>query len=260
MATPTEIILNQDGEPTDLVAPADFGNGLAFLNPSDMPDLDAAEVGFNIQPESLEFKTPGQSARAVFNGFTLLKVKDQNRPGEYVDREAAVLQMKTGVKINMGANLLKQLKLIPTGTAVQITFKGEEKTNGGRNVKVYDVHILNVARANIAPIAKTAPAPAPTKQDEHKNGERIWSVAQKNALISVGLAGNDFAAKGMLDLSNLPDDAMGFEVTAWGTNYREQRTAINPETGKVYTAQQAAEYANTKRTAAASSDPDDLPY
>lgn len=72
----------------------------------------------------------------------------------------------------------------------------------------------------------------------------VWSVAQKDALIKADYAKNDFAAKGMLGLSNLPSEAMPSEIIAWGKVYREYRTAINPDTKKVYTAQQAAEYAN----------------
>lgn len=255
----SEIILNQDGEPTDLMAP-DLGGSMAFLNPADMPDLDAAEVGYSLTAESLEFKSPGESIRAIFNGITTVKVKDQAHPGQYVDREAVVLQAKTGIKLNLGANLIKQLKLIPVGTAIQVMYKGEEPTNGGRKVKVYEVNALNVARVHVpAPVAQPKPAAEPTKQEPHQPAERIWSVAQKQALISAGLAQSDFAAKGMLDLSNLSGDAMGFEIVDWGIAYREQRTAINPETGKVYTAQQAAAHANA-RLAAASRTSDDLPY
>jgi hypothetical protein len=253
MTTPdTAIVLNQDGQETDLLAP----DGLAFLNPADMPDLDNAEVGYSLTAESLEFKNPGEFVRAIYNGITTVKVKDQANPGKYVDHEAVVLQAKTGIKLNLGANLLKQLKLVPIGTAVQVTYKGEEPTNGGRKVKVYEVNALNVARSHVpAPVAQPKPAPAPTTHDP---AERIWSVAQKNALITAGLATNDFAAKGMLDLSTLPADAMGFEIVDWGTAYREQRTAINPETGHVYTAPQAANHANTRLAKAV--DKDDLPY
>jgi len=159
MNTIHEPILNQEGEVTDVVAPSDFGAGLSFFNPTDMPDLDAAEKGINIQPESIEFTKEGESLRAVFNGFTTLQVKDKVNVGSYVDRRAAVLQTKTGIKINMGANLLKQLDLIPVGTAVQITYKGEQKTNSGNKVKTYDVHLLNVPRVNIPAIVSKPQLP-----------------------------------------------------------------------------------------------------
>jgi hypothetical protein len=243
----TDIILNQDGEQTDLAVPDNFGHGLSFLNPSDMPDLDKAEVGFNIQPESMEFKEVGQTLRAVFNGFTYLKTKDKANKGQYTEKRAAVLQTKTGVKINMGANLLKQLDLIPVGTAVQVTYKGEDVTNSGNKVKVYDVNLLNVPRANIAvPAAPARPRPeqAPVVTQSSTNGERIWSVAQKAVLIESGSAANDFAAKGMLGLSSLPEDATEAEIMAWGKAYRVHRNAINPETGKRNTAQDAAAFAD----------------
>lgn len=178
----TEVILNQHGEPTELTAPADFGNGLSFLNPTDMPDLDAAEVGFNIQPESVEFKTEGETLRAVFNGFTTFNVKDQVNEGQYVPRKTAVLQTKSGIKINMGANLLKQLDLIPVGTAIQITYRGEQKTNGGRKVKVYEVHTLNVPRMNVGTLPQLkAATPAPSQPDEPKpmTYDDAWQVTIK---------------------------------------------------------------------------------
>jgi hypothetical protein len=240
----TDIILNQDGETTDLAVPDNFGHGLSFLNPSDMPDLDQAEVGFNIQPESMEFKNAGETLRAVFNGFTFLKVKDKVNKGQYTEKQAAVLQTKTGVKINMGANLLKQLALVPVGTAVQITYKGLERTNNGNDVKVYDVNLLNVPRTNVAP-AHVTQKPAPVVQPAPSNGDdRIWTLAQKAVLIDNGKADNDFAAKGMLGLSGLPADATEAEILKWGTAYRIHRNTINPETGKRYTAQEAAAYAD----------------
>jgi hypothetical protein len=160
-----EIVLNQNGEQTDLTVPHDFGNGLAFLNPSDMPDLENAEVGFNIQPESIEFKTVGESIRGIFNGFTTFKVKDKVNKGQYLDRKTVVLQTKHGVKINMGANLVKQFELVPVGTAVQITYQGEQRTNSGNDVKIYDVHVLNVKGVS-SPRAVQSPAPQPTQSQK----------------------------------------------------------------------------------------------
>ncbi len=186
-----EVIYNQHGEPTELAAPADFGNSLSFLNPSDMPDLDTAEVGFNIQPESIEFISVDQSIRAVFNGFTTFNVKDQVNEGQYVPRKTAVLQTKTGIKINMGANLIKQLDLIPVGTAIQITYKGEKKTNGGRKVKVYEVHTLNVPRSNFAPVSRPAPAlPAVTQIEAQADEEPVIEIVDTMHFWAVTEAAN----------------------------------------------------------------------
>jgi hypothetical protein len=148
--SPKDIILNQHGEPTELTAPENFGQDLNFINPTDIPDLESAELGFNIQPESIEFKVEGETLRAVFNGFTTFKVKDKVNKGEYINRKTAVFQTKNGIKINMGANLIKQMELVPVGTAVQITYKGEQKTNSGNEVKIYEVMTLNVKRVNVA--------------------------------------------------------------------------------------------------------------
>jgi recombination protein RecT len=61
------------------------------------------------------------------------------------------------------------------------------------------------------------PQPEPVKE------KRLWTVAQKDALIKAGFAKNDFAAKGMLGLSTLPFDATIAEVVAWGEVYRANR-------------------------------------
>jgi len=61
------------------------------------------------------------------------------------------------------------------------------------------------------------PVPEPVKE------KRLWTVAQKDALIKAGFAKNDFAAKGMLGLSTLPLDATIAEVVAWGKVYRANR-------------------------------------
>lgn len=72
--------------------------------------------------------------------------------------------------------------------------------------------------------------------------DRVWSVSQKNVLIQAGLAGNDFAAKGMLGLSNLPADATEAEIMKWGGLYREKRG--DPKSKDAPTSEEAAKYAN----------------
>jgi hypothetical protein len=69
-----------------------------------------------------------------------------------------------------------------------------------------------------------------------QNNSNVWSAAQKNALITAGLAKNDYAAKGMLGLSNLPGEAHDSIIIAWGKAYRKVRTEM--------TAPEAADYAN----------------
>lgn len=207
-----EVILNQNGEPTDLAAPADFGKGLAFFNPDQMPNLDEAEVGISIQPESIEFKNPGDNIRAVFNGFTELKVKDQVNKGQYVYRKTAVLQTKTGVKINMGANLLKQLAFVPVGTAVQITYKGEEKTGSGNKVKVYDVHLLNVPRVNVPVVSQTPQIAATTTKPTFDQTMKELGYEQEPAAIVLISPHGDEAAKIANAIWNIGERASAIEL------------------------------------------------
>lgn len=76
----------------------------------------------------------------------------------------------------------------------------------------------------------------PKEQNPQPVNSIAWTVAQKNALITSGLAKNDFAAKGMLGLSSLPQDAPEKIITAWGAAYRKVRGELP--------AAEAAEYAN----------------
>ena len=194
----TDVVFNQNGEVTDIATPADFGQGMAFLDPASMPDLDAAEVGFNIQPESIEFSAPGEKIRAVFNGFTTFNVKDQNNEGQYIPKKTAVLQTKNGIKINMGANLVKQLELVPTGTAIQVTYKGEEKTNGGRKVKMYEVMTLNVPRSNMpAPVQTKTPEQPAEQKPQYTNAQmasEYWAKVYSDEFKFTAKEGHDHLA------------------------------------------------------------------
>ncbi len=78
--------------------------------------------------------------------------------------------------------------------------------------------------------------------------ERIWTVAQKQVLIDTKLAGNDFAAKGMLGLSNLPQDANEAQIRKWGELYRERRP--DPKAKDSPSSADAALYANERMQAA----------
>jgi recombination protein RecT len=50
-----------------------------------------------------------------------------------------------------------------------------------------------------------------------------WTMAQRDALILEKLAKDDFGARGMLGLSNLPVDATPELIVAWGKTYRRVR-------------------------------------
>jgi AAA domain len=86
----------------------------------------------------------------------------------------------------------------------------------------------------------------PVAESSNGKDERIWTIAQRNILVSEKLADNDFAAKGMLGLSNLTQDATEAEILKWGKIYRKKRNEINPDTKKAFLAIQAAEYANNQ--------------
>lgn len=129
-----------------------------------------------------------------------------------------------------------------TGKAFRLGFSwimqlaGYEATPAEEMPSVVDAHVEEL------PIESTAPAPM--RQTLQPTNKAVWTVAQKQVLIDEHLADNDFAAKGMLGLSNLKPDATQAEIVAWGKLYRARRTSANPETMKVYPATEAAAWAN----------------
>ena len=158
-------IVSTTGETTELTTPENFGQGMTFVNPAEMPDLDKAEVGFNIKPEYHEFVNVGDTLRAVYNGIGKIKTKDRQNEGQYKDIPAVILQNKDGVKLNAGASLVSQFENIPTGVSVQITYKGKEKTKNNNEIKAYEVRLLNVPRINM--LTSTHP-----QLEEHKPAEK----------------------------------------------------------------------------------------
>jgi hypothetical protein len=92
-------------------------------------------------------------------------------------------------------------------------------------------------------IAKAGQAKPPIHQAaEEPRDTRVWSKVQKDALINSGQAKNDFAAKGMLGLSNLPIESTALEIQAWGAVYRANRLDKNGK--EKMSATEAAKIAN----------------
>lgn len=110
----------------------------------------------------------------------------------------------------------------------------------------YDSEIVDepIEDEPFIPSEPSDPEPVSRNQPQEVNttGERMWSVAQRNALIDNGLAPNDFGAKGMLNLSNLPEDVDENTIVDWGRQYRSVRH--HPVQKGDYKAQEAAEFAN----------------
>ena len=65
----------------------------------------------------------------------------------------------------------------------------------------------------------------PTAKAEKK--PRMWTAQQKAYLVEAELAENDFAAKGMLDLSILKENASKTTIVSWGKYYRASRDDDN---------------------------------
>jgi len=135
------VVYDNENNVTDLVASPDVMAGLSYIDPANMPDLDAAEVGMDISPRYMEFKDVGEHVRGFYVGMSSITSKKNN---ETKIVPAAIFQNKDGFYLNSGDSLVDKLRKVPVGTAVQITYKGTEKTSKGNDVKTYDIRMLNV--------------------------------------------------------------------------------------------------------------------
>lgn len=135
-------------EQTGTLVPIEANPSINFIEQRDVPDLDSMEAGTNISTTYWEAKSEGEMLRVVLIGWSTLT----NKQG--VVLPLAVLQNKAGIWTNAGANLVQQLRTVPTRTPLQITYQGTEKTNSGNNVKKFKVQLLNV------PMPPSTPAPS----------------------------------------------------------------------------------------------------
>lgn len=113
----------------------------------ELPDLDAMKVGENIAMQYLQFEK-GVSIRAIFAGMTTITSNKNLKDGE-ASRvlPSVVLQTKDGLFLNSGTSLVNQLRNVPAGTPIQVTFTGKEQTSGGNNVNKFEVRLLKVTSA-----------------------------------------------------------------------------------------------------------------
>jgi len=93
---------------------------------------------------------------------------------------------------------------------------------------------------NIQQLGFESKVPAPMKQTEPT--PLMWTAEQKQYLIDAKLAGNDFAANGMLGLSILKLGATKEQIIEWGTLYRKYRP--DPKAKDALSSQEAAIRAN----------------
>ncbi len=134
------------GGTTELtVSPQKF-EGMHFLSPEQLPDLDGATTGISLTPKYYEgFIKEGDKVRAVYNGLTVIRSNKNVAPGDPPKEiPTVVFQNKDGVFLHSGANLVDQLRGFPAGNPIQITFLGQEKTGNGNKINKFDVVVLNV--------------------------------------------------------------------------------------------------------------------
>lgn len=137
----TEQIQNEEQTEVEVYQAPNKGLMLA----TELPDLDKMAVSEQaISMQYLAFDKDVK-VRANYAGMTKIKSKKNLQPGEdFRELDAVVLQTKTGLFLNSGASLVEQLRAIPAGTPIQVTFIGTEKTSSGNNVNKFDVRLLSL--------------------------------------------------------------------------------------------------------------------
>lgn len=173
-----DFLSDTDGDTSALLVPNK--SELAYVAPNEIPDLESAEVGFSLEAKYLKFSQPQQTVRAIFNGFTTIR---KNEGGEIKPMTAAVLQNKEGLFLNATSNILDQLSRIPAGTAIQITYIGDEKTASGYNVKKFDIRVLNIKTTPTFTGASGTEKPAQSfPKIQYKNMDKrddYWKMANQ---------------------------------------------------------------------------------
>ena len=90
----------------------------------------------NLTAEYIELEKPEDSFRGVYIGTSEISVTDKNT-GEMRKLTSARFLIDKQVKINAGVNLVRELKDVPVGTPVEITYLRKDG-----NVKIYSVTLL----------------------------------------------------------------------------------------------------------------------
>lgn len=120
----------------ELVAVEPAKPSIAYMDPTQVPDLDDMNEGMNIAPQYWEVEEKGEAKRGVLIGWS--KLNGQNG---LVDM--AVLQNREGIWTSAATNLVQQLRNMSIGTPLQATYEGKEKTGNGFWVKKFTVKMLN---------------------------------------------------------------------------------------------------------------------
>lgn len=90
----------------------------------------------NLTAEYIELEKPEDSFRGVYIGTGEISVTDK-QTGEQRKLTSARFLIDKQVKINAGVNLVRELKEVPMGTPVEITYLRKDG-----NVKIYSVSLL----------------------------------------------------------------------------------------------------------------------
>jgi hypothetical protein len=136
---------------SELVAVEAAKPTIAYIPPTEVPDLDDMVEGMNIEPQYWEAEDKGDTKRGVLIGWSTLN--GQNGPTPMV-----VMQNKKGIWTCAGTNLIQQMRNLAMHTAVQVTYEGKEKTGNGFYVKKFTVKLLN---QKPEPVIPTLPNPVP---------------------------------------------------------------------------------------------------
>jgi hypothetical protein len=168
-------LIDTNGEETALMQPAQT----PFIPLEQIPDLDNAPVlDFDLTPTYLTFDQKGMKVRVVYIGQIRVP---KNENGQIVYLPGVALQGKDRLFINATSNIVQTLQTVPIGTAIEITYVGDEKTTNGYMVKKFSIRPLALPRVeaivNAQTQPQTSPAPAPALPAENKPAK----IEYKNA-------------------------------------------------------------------------------
>jgi hypothetical protein len=158
-------------------------------------------------------------------------------PVSEIDRQGITLVGSEGVLMHSSGEWVSNRVLFPLGEE-----KGKSVAQVGGSLVTYARRYQITGMLGIVTEEDTdgsVPSQSGKPFGERPDKMRMWTAVQKKHLIDCKYAENDFDAKGMLDLSNLPEKASVEAVEFWGCAYRDKRDeGANPV--------DSAEYANSE--------------
>jgi hypothetical protein len=143
----TEIITNQNGEPTSVVLDSTTRGAIekayTLEIKTDLENLENLQKIISIVPKYYEFQNKFETLRAIFMGVDSVVMNDRANPGEKRAVKTAFFLNKEGSLICSSVSLVKHFELYgERGKPYEIIFLGEEVTSSKNKVKTFEIYLL----------------------------------------------------------------------------------------------------------------------